>query len=448
MATYFVASGGSNTSPYDTWAKAATSLATALAAATTAGDVVVIQYNAVPSGDAELSADTTYTLAGDVWLISASNDGGSAYTPTAMGTANWIGNSTTNRSITVTATDKRCYVWGLTFRTSGSSGDLINLGNGNGAQIEFNNCYVWSGNTASGASGAYIQISVNGGFSKFVSCTFRFGNTAQYLSCVSGACQLIDCTISASGSIPSTLFFPSQNSCIVECIGCDFSLVTGTLMPNAAANAVFSFERCKFGAGVTVLATQTSNPSRGSPSVWVSDCNSGDTHGIVGYYDATGSVVSDTGIYYTTGAAAQSWKIVTTANAMASNPFMTPWVDLYNTGTSAITPYFEILRDGSSTAFKDHEVWAEFSAKTTSGSTLATSSYRDAATLANRMTAGGSNQAAGAGLGSWTGESGTAWSGKCDSGSAITPAENGAIRGRIVVAVASTTVYVDPQIRT
>ncbi len=88
MADYFVASGGSNTAPYETWAKAATSLATALAAASTAGDQVIIQYNAVPSGDAELAADTTYTLAANIQIISASNDGGSAFTPTAMGTAN------------------------------------------------------------------------------------------------------------------------------------------------------------------------------------------------------------------------------------------------------------------------------------------------------------------------------------------------------------------------
>ena len=53
MALLFVASGVSNTSPYETWAKAATSLQTALTAAT-AGDVVVIQRNAVPSGDKEL----------------------------------------------------------------------------------------------------------------------------------------------------------------------------------------------------------------------------------------------------------------------------------------------------------------------------------------------------------------------------------------------------------
>lgn len=447
MATYFVASGGSDANSGLSWALAKGTLAGALSAATTAGDVVVIQYNAVPSGDAELSADKTYTFAGDIWLISASNDGGSAYTPTAMGTANWIGNSTTNRSIQLGATDKRVYVWGLTFRTAGSTGDKIDINTGYGLQIEYDNCYFWSGTTVSGLSGGFINLCTNGGFVRCRSSTFRLGATGQYLGLTSGECELIDCTISSSGSTPTTLFSLELNVAVLFCTGCDFSLVTGTLIPNTVINAAFFFERCKFGSGVTVLAPQSTNPTRGSPRAWVSDCSSGDTHGLFGYYDATGSVVSDTGIYYTSGAAAQSWKIVTNANCTRTNPFVTPWVDLYNTGTSAITPYFEILRDGSTTAYKDHEVWAEFSAKVTASSTQATSST-DAATLANRLTAGGSDQAAGAGLGSWTGESGTAWSGKCDSGSSITPAENGHIRGRIVVAAASTTVYVDPQIRT
>ena len=118
MTTYFVASGGSNTSPYDTWAKAATSLQTALTAATSAGDIVVVQCNAVPSGDAELSADTTYTVAGDVFVVSASNDGGSAWTPSWMGTGSWIGNSTTNRSITLAGADTSSYWYGVTFRTA------------------------------------------------------------------------------------------------------------------------------------------------------------------------------------------------------------------------------------------------------------------------------------------------------------------------------------------
>lgn len=450
MATYFVASGGSNTAPYDTWAKAATSLATALAASTADNDVVVIQYNAVPSGDAELSADTTYTFAGNIWLLSASNDGGSAYTPTAMGTGNWIGNSTTNRSISFTGVDKRCYVYGLTLRTAGSTGDKIALANGNGQQTFYDECYLWSGNTASYAGGANITLSASGqAYCEVRNSTFRFGNTGQTIDIVAGISTLVNCSISASGSTPTTLFYVGLSNATLNCVGCDFSLVTGTLVGNIAVCGTFAFDRCKFGSGVTVLASQTMNPSRGSPSVLVTDCHSGDTHMTFGYYDALGSVVTDTGIYLTATAAViesstkTSWKIVTTAYAGATSPFVTPWVSKKNTGTSAITPYLEIARDGSTTAFKDHEVWAEFSVKDTASSTQS-SRYSDSASFANRIAASGSNQATGAGTGSWTGLSGTAWSGKCDSGSAVTPAEVGILSARLLVAAASTTLYVDP----
>jgi hypothetical protein len=133
--------------------------------------------------------------------------------------------------------------------------------------------------------------------------------------------------------------------------------------------------------------------------VW--DCSSGDVHGLFGYYDALGSVVSDTGIYYSAapdsvqdGATAkkQSWKITTTANCSATAPFVTPWIPFYNSATSAITPYIECLRDGNATAWTSAEVYAEFSVKTTAGSTKANFSTDWAGFLA-----AGSAQADGAG---------------------------------------------------
>jgi hypothetical protein len=190
------------------------------------------------------------------------------------------------------------------------------------------------------------------------------------------------------------------------------------------------------------IATQAAL-NRSTAEVYAFDCATGDTHGLIAYVNPLGAISSDTGIYFTSGAAAQSWKITTTANASFYLPFVTPWLGYYNTGTSAITPYLEILRDGSATAYDDDEVWLDVAAKTTSGSTQAT-------LYTSRMTLLGSPaaNAAGAGLGSWTGESGTAWSGKIALGSSITPAEAGHIQARIVVGQPSITVYADPQVRT
>jgi hypothetical protein len=442
MADYFVASGGSNTAPYETWAKAATSLATALAAAATAGDRVIIQYNAVPSGDAELAADTTYTPAANIQIISASNDGGSAFTPTAMGTANWIGNSTTNRGIIIAGSDRISLWSGVTLRTAGASADDLSLSSSAtiGQQTRYEGCYFWLGGTNTSSR---LNVTADRAYVECHDCTFRLGSTPQRIVFDGGKAVLTNCTLSSAGSTPTTAFAGSTFDASVTMIGCDLSIVTGTLIADCAQVLEFVFDRCKLGAAVTVLASQTSNPTRVSGSALILDCASGDTQVFFGYYNALGSVVSDTGIYFTAGDAAQSWKIVTTANARFGAPFVTPPIARYNSTLSSITPYLEILRDGSTTAYQDDEVWARFQAKTTSGFTTA-STYTD------RMTVAGTpaNLSAGAGLGSWTGESGTAWSGKIESGSAFTPAEVGDITVTIQVGEPSITVYVDPQIRT
>lgn len=448
MATYFVASGGSNTAPYDTWAKAATSLATALAAATAAGDVVVIQYNAVPTTDSALGADVTYTIAGNISLISASNDGGSAYTLTAMdGTTNFIGSSSASWIIGVAGNDRACMVHGLAFRIAGTGAKEIRLAGSPGLSITYKDCYFWSG--TGGASKIALSTTFEAS-TTFINCTFRFGAVGHILSAAAKA-TLYKCVLSSAGSAPTAGFLTSYSPARgrVQCTGCDWSHVTGLVIPNVGNHFEAEFERCIFGTGATLFAAQSTNPTEGSAEAFFSDCLVGSTR-VWGHYNAVGSTVRETGIYYTGSEAGnESWKIVTTANASYRMPYISPAVDWYNTGTSAITPRFEILRDGSTTAYTDEQIWAEFSWKNTASSPLASGLQNDWQGLAAALAGtAGTNQAAGAGTGSWTGEAVSAWSGKIDSGSSITPTEAGALRGRVVVAAASITVYVDPVIRT
>lgn len=444
MATIFcraaLSDGTENTSPYETWAKAATSLQTAITAAST-GDTVVIQYDAVPTGDAEVSADTTYVFdAHGVIVISASNDGTNAYTPTAMGTANWIGNSTTNYTIQFGGAF-RYETHGLTIRVSGTTADNIGLAQSDNSQQTATNCLFWLANTST--TSRILLGGANNSAVHAKNCKFRFSHASQGFSYRTALIE--GGSVDSAGTAPSTLFVESSaNMGSVACEGFDVSFVgSGTLVGNNSAEPCqFTFTRCKLGSGMTVLATQTGTARNGN-FAYLFDCHSGDTHGVLGYYDGLGSMLSDTGIYFTAGAAAQSWKIVTTANASQAVPFVSPWVSRYHTGTSAITPRLEILRDGSATAYTNAEVWGEFSAKTTSGTVNASFS-------GDRVVIGATpaDQATGAGLGSWTGENATAWSGKVDSGSSITPAEAGHIRGRVMVGAASATVYVNPQIET
>ena len=454
MATYFYASGGSNTAPYDTWAKAATSLQTALTAASSSGDVVAVQYDAISAGDAELAADTTYTVTSNVAIITASNDGGSAYTPTVMGTANWIGNSTTNREVSFAGATFSVFMYGLTFRTTGGTGDDIVIGKSDGMHIELEECYLWSGSTNVGAG---IQLGPDSAansnvYVKCRNCTFQFGHALQGIA-IRAQVEIIGGSISSAGSAPTTIFRIGTANMAggeLEVIGTDLSYAGSAYLVSSSSviSFVAKFSVCKLGSGFVPLAPQTNN-NKSSAQVWLFDCASGDQHYNLGYSDALGDLTINTSIYANDGAKYDgtngfSWKIVTTAYSTYYTPFVTPWIERYHSATSAITPYIEILRDGSATAYQDDEVWAEFGAKTTAGSTLMSFSN-------DRMALAGTpaNQTASSlGASDWTGENATAWFGKCVAPSSITPAEIGMLMARVIVGEPSITVYADPTIRT
>ncbi len=442
MATYFLWSGAAGAGTGADWTNAFTTYTAALAAATASGDVVKVHK----AHTEELAADTIYTHQNNIAVICVDKDASDALA--TMGTGAWIGNSTTFRSVTLAtaAGGRRIFIYGLTFRTAGATIDGLGLSQTDGCHFEYESCYLWQGNT--GANGAIsIGLADTQSFVKLKNCTIRL-NLATHRIAVASRLVIEGGELAATGTIPTGGLFiaaitdPAGAS--VEALGFDMSyLGSNPIVGNATSNAFTArFAQCKLGTGFVPLATQT-NLNRSSAEVYLFDCAVGDTHGFFGYYNPMGSIISDTGIYFTSGAAAQSWKVVTTANCSYYTPFETPWFGYYNTVTTAITPYVEILRDGSATAYQDNQVWFDVAAKTTSG-------FVTASLFTDRMTLLGSptNLPAGAGLGSWTGESGTAWSGKVELGSSITPAEVGHIQARIVVGEPSITVYADPQVRT
>jgi hypothetical protein len=206
------------------------------------------------------------------------------------------------------------------------------------------------------------------------------------------------------------------------------------------------FIGCKLGAGVVIQSAAATVTTRAAGIVEAYDCNSGDNH--YAYYHGTayGETTAVTSIYATAGATTGgtgiSYKVVTASTASYYNPYVGPWIAKPNTGTSAVTATFEVLRDASATAYQNDEIWGEWQYKGTASSVLLT-------TVNDRMAVLGTaaNQDTGAlAAGDWTGENATAWFGKLSSGS-ITPAEIGPIYGRVVVGEPSLTMYYDPQLR-
>lgn len=440
MATYYVNSGAVGANNGTSWTDAYTTLAAGVTAATANNDVVKVHYTHTETATATLA-----TAVANIAIISVDKDSSDALTP--MGSS---GGFTWTSTYTTLAGAYRCYIYGITYGITGTVGRFIQLGGSDGAHLVYESCLLSCTNT-SAASGITIGGAVvdSQTYTEFRACTFKFGNAAQ--SMIAQRSVIIGGSIDATGTAPGSngLFsFVRQDSggAHLTVNGFDMShldATTPTLIADSTSQTfVARFVHCKLKSGLAYLATQTAT-NAAAGEVWLMDCHSGDTHGIFAYATPMGSVVSDTGIYLTSGAAAQSWKITTTANCSFYTPFEAPWLGYYNSTLSAVTPYIEILRDGSATAYQDDEVWIDVLAKVTASSTQSTL-YSDHMTLLGTP----ANQAAGAGLGSWTGESGTAWSGKIGLGASITPAEVGHIQARIVVGEPSITVYADPQIRT
>jgi hypothetical protein len=447
MTAYYVASNGNNSDGL-TWAKAFTTFAGAVTAATGDGDIIYVDQGFTDT----LSANAVYTFANNVNVI-CSNDNVNAPPQTlgTMGTSNSIGHTSTSYSIQL-AGAYRVSIRGITFRTAGTGGSTatISINVTDGGHFELVGCYLWIGSNSSAAT---LTIGNSGtgvnGYTKFTDCIVRFAHASQGIS-VSSSFDWEMGSVSSDSTAPTALFLASYRSPSTRVVGVDLSKVTGTLVANQSiTNHFVAFVNCKIGSGVTVAAF-AAPLNKSTAQVYLYNCSSGDEHYTMAHYDAFGETTVATGIYANDGALYDgtnrcSWKIVTTANCSYYTPYVSPWIDVYHSGTSAITPSLEIVRSGSATAYQDDEVWGEFSYQGTSGFPLATIVSDRKALLA-----AAADQATGAlGAGDWTGENATSWFGKLhlESASAITPAEIGHLRARVCVGEPSITVYLDPTIR-
>jgi hypothetical protein len=432
MADKYVKSTGSNTPPYDTWAKAATTLAAAVTAAAAGERIFVFNTHSE-----SLGADPAYTPAEGVQIISTSDSTNEPPQTYAAGAA--ISTTTTTSLSLLSGFWK-----GFTFSSaSGSSNASTNLVTTDNLSGSFENC-DFTLNTTSASARYNLGANSTGGNMRLQTrnCTFTFGATGQNFSMRNGEWLDEGSDLCAGATVPTTLITaPGSNRTIFN--GSDLSAISGTILGAGTGHSTHTYINCTLNASVTPLAALTVDASG---EVLMLDCDDGDEHYHLRHYNFRGSTVISTSIVPSANAAtydgtnALSFVVAGNANASFGFPYQSPWIDVYHSGTSAITPYFEILRDGSSTAYTNGEVWGEWLAKVTSGSTRTTFS-----TDRRGVLTAAAAQADGAGLGAWTGENATSKSMKVDTGSAITPAEIGTIRGRVCVA-GNLTVYVNPKI--
>ena len=342
----------------------------------------------------------------------------------------------------------RARIYGVTLKSSGSTttGD-INVGSASGSVLNLEACsfLLVNSNSSSqvtlGSANAWHPIAI-----ATIGCTFSIGLSA--VQTVEPHCvwKSYGDTCLVNTNQPQRYFGTASigTPCTATMIGADLSAVTTTLVDLSQNGEVFTFDRCRFATGVAVIGNSS---SLGNGEVFVYDCSSGDNHYEFGHYNHLGNTTISTAIYVTAdgasydGANKHSWKI-TGINGSYATPYTSPPIPVYNAGLTAKTPYLEVLRDGSATAYNDDQIWSEWCVKTTANSTIATFNNSDRRTL---LASAAAQTASALTTADWTGDT-TAWFGKLSPTASVTPAEIGDVSVTVSVAGAIT-LYVDPQIR-
>src|SRR5574340_885205 len=343
------------------------------------------------------------------------------------------------------------FTYGLAFKSGDTGNGWLYLGGASAVEYhdEFELCHFWTnGATGGGINVGSQSASLVSQYQRFRDCTFKFRIIGGYFQLGQDNIDFIGCDIDQTGAAPTTLFQTYDTGRRKTFDGCDFSWAGATLMADGSPKQSLWFTNCKLSPSITAFYTvpaSASFQSMAGAELGLINCSSGDTHYNFAYYNPLGSIEAVTSIYADDGALYDgtnhvTWQITTTAYATFERPFVTPWIEKYHSGVAAITPFLEVLRDGSTTAYQDDEVWGEFSYQGTNGYPLSTAVQDRMALLGTPA-----NQAAGAAT--WTGGT-TPWSGKLAPAASITPAEIGMLRARVNVGAASITVYVDPKIRT
>lgn len=335
------------------------------------------------------------------------------------------------------------YYYGMTFTAGNSTGTAsFNIGNAANVFCRFDNCTL-----AIGSSGTGGRLTIGGGSSNisglvdFINCHLKFANASQIIN---PACHMniIGGDIAATGTVPTTIFAGTQQTKIrchlngvdLSAFGSGKNLVTLT-NPDGGE---YLFQDCKLGASVTVGTGSSTNP--GYVEVKLVNSDSADTNYRYHYQYFSGTITHETTIVRTGGASdgttSISRKMVSSANSKFYLPLESDPIVIWNELTTSITVTVHVVTDN--VTLTDAECWIEVEELGTTGFPLSViQSDRAAdilATPANQTTS----------TETWT-TTGLTTPVKQKLHVTFTPAEKGPLKVRVMLAKASTTVYVCPK---
>ena len=438
MATYFVDDGGSSTSPYDTWAKAATSINTLdTAIAFASGDIVYFghDHNCPAVNTASLTI-TGPTSGLPVIFISATT--GSDPPAYQKGTGTQID---TTEAATYDVTFSGTFaLYGILVK----AGRNILFTQDTDDAVLLQSCTLAPG--AAGYCGLNSSSNSNIAAKDLIVDLSQDGSTPTATQVFGGAgasTYTIDgLSFINAGFRTGVIFSVAALSCRVNVSGADFS---GFNNATACEISAFNtgriyFTNCKTVSGFTF----TSGTPLNMAELMATNVGPTDDPTALQYKIYHGAIASSTSIYRSGGATiegiANSWLVTTTANCNEYAPFHSPWLysKASSTGSKTVTLY--ITNDTGD--FTDAECWIEVQYLATSGSPLWTLASDQRATITTTAVAQTDDTTS-----TWTG-SGPAYTYKQKLSTTVTIGEVGQIRARVVTGVASIAssrnFYIDP----
>ncbi len=357
MADIHVDSAGSNTAGYDTWAKAATSIATAMGAEA-AGDRVLVG-SAYSESVATINVAIAGTAANPVQILSGTKGVTSGITALAAGALF----STTGTTHTWAGS---FYAYGITFRgTSSSSHDMV-FGNSNPSIVTAESCaFEHSGGGGSSTIQFGNASDGGGGYATLRNCTFKFGAAGQRLKAL-GWLHIVGGSWASGGTAPTGVFsMSSTRGSRVLCEGFDFTNIATTAnLCDGQGGSVALFRDIILPASWTGAPVASGSVQEGQRVEMWNYRVGGSTWFRFWVRDSRCDLTPETTIVRTGGGSDSdgnySVKMVTTANcAWPSSVARSMQFVVPNTTTgSNITLTAQIIRD-SATNLTDREVWLE-----------------------------------------------------------------------------------------
>lgn len=442
MPTYYVDDGGSATAPFDTWAKAATSLSALNdAVAFAAGDIVYIGHDHVCQFTHSANRTITGPTSGAPCMIISVTQGSSPPQYQA---------STTNQIDTTEGAydlifDGSFALYGICM----AAGDDFFLTSTLGEAIRLDGC------TLKHAAGKSIRVSVLA-TTRLTNCVFDLsadGTTNRDVSLFflggAGFFEIRDCSFVNPGYRTKRLIEESGGDA-VEISGCDFSGFPNTF--GAIYNTLSSktiVSNCVSGETFVIDDSAAGTNPYSDGQVVVSNFGVADAPAFFYQKTSSGRIISSSSTYRTGGASFEgvngSWLVIiggAYAERFESFPARLPYI--YGYLSSAGSKTFDLYITNDTADFTDAEVWLQVEYLGTANSPkweLATDQRATITTTAAAQTDDTTS--------TWVG-TGPAFTYKQKLSVTATVAEEGQFRARVCVGVASISAarnfFIDPKV--